>query len=532
VKAELLLDSDGRTEVLHFAGTSLRGAIYRSGQSGWWYRLVPCDQAPADWHESLQRHSFTMADDQLIAPVRHWRQSLEGVAHLVVLYRHNIPGRTMAECLQDSTPDSRVRCAAGVLRALPNWWQHLHRPLVPLPADIVLGVDNRLRLLWMPPGPLPGYDTILADPHRVLYLSPELVRSASNLPWDESTWEAIDRYAVGVGVLQCYHRLPDVDRFETAMFRTANGTLLNQLQPRTDFPPWVERFATHHNTITVVQRLTAPTLDTRRSVHLGQLADRLEHHLQLFDARRAVEQLRDLAKPAEAVDLLQEVFPLIESLSISVEMHYDLLRLAGELCEKYLRRPLDALDFYDRAIDLLPAAPQACRDQMRMIANARHHPALALLLQAAPDVAGEIDAKLWRNYTKLYQGRAHHAANPDEHLDDHLIARYLLWREQFAQARDFIFPRLTDANGKYLWWDFELNLAYVAAFIGLETGEGSNASRAVEQLRQVRNGLRFARQNHTLDASTAAAHGQEVSELERQLFAMGYHLSDPADHKG
>ena len=211
----------------------------------------------------------------------------------------------------------------------------------------------------MPRGQLPNVRAVFAAPERALYLAPEFLRSAANVAWDAATWQGVDRYAIGVSLLDSYYQLPATPSADAALSRGAAGTLLSSLTPRTDLPNWLDRFENRRNTVAFLKRLTSPILQTRLSVDLKQLVERLERLLELFDPRHAVASLRDSAQPKVALDLLQELFPLVEPLGIESECQFDLLCLAGELCAQYLRRPLEAVDYYERAITLRPDLPTA-----------------------------------------------------------------------------------------------------------------------------------------------------------------------------
>ena len=103
-------------------------------------------------------------------------------------------------------------------------------------------------------------------------------------------------------------------------------------------------------------------------------------------------------------------------------------------------------------------------------------------------------------------------------MDDRLVGTYWLWRQQYARARDFLLPRLCDAQQTYIWWDFELNLAYVQAYLGLENGDGTNLALAKQQLQMIKDGLNFVSQNASLDPDLIHQYGSEIADLEHRIF--------------
>lgn len=524
VPRSVVVGNGSVSEQANLVGPSMLGWVYRSLSGTAWYRLIPSSQVSLEWRHCIRTY-VPPSDSQLLAASRDWYQPFPDEPRLVILYRTNGPVRSFAECIADADATVRLRSAVAAVRALSKWWGAVSPPLLPLPADIVVAEDGTVRVLWIPLSHLPDARTAFAAPERILYLPPELLRSAANVTWDATTWQAVDRYAIGVSLLGCYCELPSVQRPELAMFRAGTGSLFQRLSPRTDLPPWLERFTTHRNTISLVRRLTSPALGTRLNVDLDQLAARLEKSLVLFDPRTAVAWLRDRAQPQEALQLLQELFPLTETLGIDAERQYDLLCLAGELCAKYLRCPLDAIDYYERAIDSTNVRPEAFQEQLRVIASSRHHATLETMLESNSTVATELDMKLWRNYRFLARDRMTHADNEDDEMNDRLVARYALWRGQYDIARDFIYPRLTDEDGTYIWWDFDLNLAYVRAFLGLENGDGTNLGLASQQLQRIKDGLEFFREHFSFDPSLAQQYGEEVGDLEYRIFRASPNLN-------
>src|SRR5688572_2085954 len=119
----------------------------------------------------------------------------------------------------------------------------------------------------------------------------------------------MDRYAMGVSLLNCYYDLPSFSWADTALARGANGTLFSRLTLRTDLPAWLERFEQHRNTLALVCRLTSSHSSTRAQVEIAVLVDRLQHLMELFDPRTAAARLRDRTQPLEALNLLREFFP-------------------------------------------------------------------------------------------------------------------------------------------------------------------------------------------------------------------------------
>ena len=313
VLTSVTLGEGARRDEATLIGPSMWGWVYRSVTSLHWYRLLPYEET-AEWRHQLRERPPVLHG--VWTPLRDWQQSIDSAPWLVIAYRPESAGQSLSELLRDKRPAVRLRATVASLRALTDWWQGLSAPLFPLPADIVLNENDQAQLLWMPRGQLPNARAVFAAPERALYLAPEFLRSAANVAWDAATWQGVDRYAIGVSLLDSYYQLPAIPSADAALSRGAAGTLLSSLTPRTDLPNWLDRFENRRNTVAFLKRLTSPILQTRLSVDLKQLVERLERLLELFDPRHAVASLRDSAQPKVALDLLQELFPLVEPLGI------------------------------------------------------------------------------------------------------------------------------------------------------------------------------------------------------------------------
>lgn len=511
-----VFDDCNQRDEATLVGASMRGWVYRSTQRRAWYRLIRIEDTTLDWRHSIR--APVSASDAPVLPSTHaWQQTFDDSPRLVVAYRVAGKSWSLAAQLREATATVRLGSALAALRALECCWKTLPAPLFPMPADFVIDGDGQAQLLWIPRGDLPDERSVFEAPQRVLYLAPELLRSAANVAWDATSWEAVDRYALGVMLLSCYRQMPSVDSPERAIFRAATGSLVRGLLPRPDLPGWLEKFANHRTTVGLAQRLTSPSPSIRLEVDFRQLGDRVEKSIGYCDPRTAIAALRDLGRPLEALELVQELLPRTEALGIGAAGQYDLLCQAGELCGGFLHRPLEALDYYERAIASHAESTSAYREQLRIIANARHHSALESMVLGHSAVASDLDVKLWRNYRALNGSRSTHSDDEESEMEDRLMARHLLWRRQFDVARDFIFPRLFDAQGTYIWWDFEVNLCYGHAFLGLAAGDPTNLDKAAGQAAQIKNGLEYVRRSGSIDPSLLQQYGQELAELEHAI---------------
>ncbi len=520
VPQTVVFDDGNRPDEAVRIGPSMRGFVFRSSHGSHRYRLIPIADAPIEWRHEI-RSQAPRNESSLVTADRDWQQNVNGATWVVVRYAPAGNYRTLAELIAEGDPTRRLKACAACLRRLPDWRRALATPLWSMPADIVVSPEGDARWLWIPRGMLPGAREVFQDACRLPYLAPEYVRNAGVGSWDAAAWEACDRFALGACLLECFYQFPPARDAAAALPRAAAGTMFSRLVPRADLPPWLAQFSDYANTLAPAKRLCSPDRANRSGVDLQALAQKLDQSLDLFDPHRAASMLRDRAKPQEALQLLQDVFPRAAALSVDAAKQYDLLCLAGELCAQFLQVPLDAVDFFERAIVLDPERDTAYREQFGVIARARHHASLSAMIENRPADAVAIDVKFWRNYRFLRGTEVCRGEDEETREIDRLTARYALWRRQFDVARDFIYPRLFTADGTYAWWDIEFNLSYVESFLGLETGNGAQLDKASEQLQLIKNGLAHLQQQWEQlpeQFDPGRMYGEEIADLEYHIF--------------
>jgi hypothetical protein len=502
---------EGRVHEIETVGPSLHGHVFRSCEGTHVYRVLPVDRAGIERRYALDAAMRMEAPPGVLLPDRQFQS--EGGSDFLVRYPLPAGSRPLPDVLHGDAPQSRVRALVAVLRTFDLWERAVPDPLTPLPADVVIGADGNARFLFVPFDRLAGPEDVFAAPALGMFLAPELVRSRRDIDWQSSrTWGAIRRFSVGVMLASCFRSLPESDSAETVLARAATGRMADQSSRRSDFPPWLERFALFRQFETLSRRLISPLPAARLEVPLDQVASRLEQCAEFCDPLRAAAQLRDQAKPAESLQLIKDVLPLIGPMAFGRRQHYELLLLAGELCSQLLSMPLEAIDYYDRALAIDPADLAARRAQFQLIARARSHPLLAGQMARSTVSAEQIDLKLWRDYESL---NADGLPEPQQRALGLEAAQYLVWRGQFDRAVEFIHPLLFDRAGRYMWWDFDLNFGYIEAFIGQQDG-----NRAFEQLELVRTGLLKVKQNQTIPQDTILLYGDRVAQLERVIHEM------------
>jgi hypothetical protein len=500
--SSVMLDVEGKAEELLRVGASLRGSVYRGRATGSYFRLIPIRLAPVEWRYEIQQSIQGTVPPGVIPPDRAW-QPVDRPGFFCVRYQAPEGFATLAENLLTAQPAQRLRQSAAWLRAAQTWETSLPRPLLPLASDVVIRGGN-VQLLWLPPSPPPTVDCVFCEPEVALYLAPELIRAPSGGRWNHPEFAAaISRYALGVSAVAAFYELPAAEDCDVTLFRAAAGTLLKDLPKRSDMPAWLPQFAAGRQAPALARRLVAVAPETRLKDSLATLAEALEQCADRCDPRVAAQELCDFGRPAEALALLQGVFPLADDYRLSEEEMYALLTRAGDIAGQYLSRPLEAIDFYDRAVEKLPDRPEAHEAQFKLIAGASDTPILELILRD-DSASVQLDVRAWRGFRGMGAERQPFYAFP--------MARYLNWRRQFAKAVPFIWERLFEADGKYRWWDFDLNLEYVRAL----TGSGQ-LQPADEQLQKVKQGLLYVQANQTFAADEIDFYGMQCAEMERLI---------------
>jgi tetratricopeptide (TPR) repeat protein len=477
----------GGREQLVPVGPSMRGYIYRSVSRSSCYRLVPREEAPLAWRQALQELMGKPVGEGLAAI--GWMGWPESHPDFYAV-RYDLPDmhQTLAEALTDPNPRVRLEYAARVLEAAPGWWRALTAPIWPLPADVAFTRDGPAFFLTLPPGQTPDVRSVFAVPLRGFYLSPELVRGLKT-----ESGESQDRYALAVALSQCFAKLPPAPDGGAVLAGAARGAVFGEGAQST-LPFWLEDLPPTQQAHAWARRLAALPPEVRLSVDLALLAQRFRQLGFQMEPHQAAVELRDSGRPQEAYNLLLNVLLSEESA--------DLLLLAGDLASRYLTRPLEAIDLYERAILMEPDNPTAYEQQFKVIAAGRHLPPLVRLVEGRSPYCDRLDKLIRRGFARL-PSETQFACELD-------MARYLLWRQNFQEAADFTYAHLFEGS-EYLWWKFDLNLAYTEALMGL--GELGAAKSVLDPMA---GNLMYAFHNRNISEGTFRRCLEELQDLQRR----------------
>lgn len=450
---ELELEVEGQADSIVRAGASIHGWIYRSLEHPRCYRLVPLDEMPMQRKHDLQKWVGHQYAGTTIS--KAWQPAAD-LPYYVIEYEVDGLHGTLAEALADPVPRNRLSSAMSFLGALEDWWKLLGSPLLPMPTDVALTKGGKACPLPLPPFALPDVDSFLAVPERLRHLAPELVRSQT-LPGEENPQEsqALDRFSAAVGLLGCFHSWPVPESIEVAFQRAANGTLVLGAIGGNRLPAWANQMASTQEVRDALACWVSRVPADREGVTPKALVDLFSRCRDQLEPAVAVCEVRDSGSPSEAFGLAEKI--LFE------EEDPDLLTLAGDLAVE-VGRPLEALDYYERAVGQASDPGPAAEAQLRMVASARKEPGpIRNLFMLKGPVGTQLDEKLWRDFRLLTEDQKRYFE-----ID---MARHLLWRgEQWAtsyvSAALFIAERLGVSTGGFQWWNLDMNVAYAQALLG------------------------------------------------------------------
>ncbi|HEX3657505.1 MAG TPA: hypothetical protein VHV55_17070 [Pirellulales bacterium] len=474
--AEIRLNLGSSEDRLVYVGPSFHGRIFRSKTRPVCYRIVPATRLGIRERESLA--AWREVPRPGVALVKRAWQPDPDPGGYVIQYEVEGFAGTLAESLAKD-PRVSLGYVAATLRALSGWWQNLHMPLLPMPADIALSA-NGVCLLPVPNWGPPTVDHVFVEPARAFFMAPEFLRSAA--AWGQNpAMQAWDIYCVGVLVQMCFCRFPSHVNPERLLYDAVAGVAA-EMRPRlADLPIWVDRVRATEDAIQMGARMVCRDPNVRMHLNLGEVADYLSECRNRMEPARAVREV-------SRQDALQG-FALLQDLLLEDDS-YDLLLVGAELAGQ-LQRPLEAIDFCERAIAKHPDRPDAYEAQIYRISEARDpsEPLQELYLHNS-ELALQLDARIARDYQQLEKQGMELAAPYSS-----LLARHYLWRGEempsfYDTAADFVHGKIFDDRGKHLPWEIRAEPGVCRGLVGAGT-----KGRRAESIQQRHVGLgkiRFA----------------------------------------
>lgn len=438
---------------VHYVGPSFKGLVYRSSQQGAYYRLLP-GEAPIRVVDEAR--TWVAAPPRPgIAAVSEVNLAFEDECSFVYIRYVASGAETLQEALRSQPAIERLHKIAKALRSLNQWWNFTGSGLLPMPADIVLGPADMPLLLAAPfHSDFVGVDALLEEPVRVRYLSPERLRCNTNSPGD-----ADDLFVFIAMTLLAINELTDLSPGE-AILRGANRSLYGSGRLTSSLPPWMDRVESVREMRAEILRLISVGSNERMRIDPHLLASQLDDWARRSEAYQAISHLRSLDRADEARKLLREILEYDES--------YELLLLAATIA----KTPLEAIEYLERAIGLAKDLREAYSLQLGLITG---HDDLWLSPETdasdAPDGfgwRGQLHTILWRDFNSL--------SSQEQAERTREVCQSLIRRKDFRGAAEFIYPRLFDREGRYIWWNFDLVLDYGEALMGQGSLEAAEST--------------------------------------------------------
>ncbi len=493
---ELRVEHAGQTLLLTRRGPGMRGWIYATDSPVCFYRVLELKDAPlAVRHEYSDGKGGT--PPQAAAIVDTWQEA----GRFYVEYGAGKSSETLADILLPADDGRQtdlgrsLRCVAEVASALAAWWAAMSPPVLATPFDIVLGPADRPLLLWMPGHRVPDTEELLAASARGLWLAPELVRGQS-----VRDPRALDVFVLAATISLCVVEPPSSMTPENALRMAAAGGVLLSGRPRRDLPYWLRRTTTRDEILAVGRSLMRLSPKRRMNVDIVEVARNLRSLSESIDPVKSATQVKNSGNPEDAYLILQETL-----LPVEPPNAHEVLLLAGDIAGRHMGRALDAADLYERAIAMGRPNTEAYEKQLHTITTARSSPELQALMQDPDDRRlKRLDQMVSRDFTALQPSR-----QAEKEL---LVAKFLLWRRRNQEAADFIYERLFDAQGNYMWYKFDLAHAYAEALLAL--GE---LGRARAQIETLKGSIRKGHANGVLDDESRDARLKAAAALESRI---------------
>ena len=462
-KFELEL-TDGKREVVERVGPGAVGAVYRSAST--WYRVYTADMPLKARHALRAEINASKAGFATLSDF--WQES--GTGWHIARYQSRHAQRTLREIQVAGEVRAGLAGVAAMLRALPTWWAAFPTAVLATPSDVLFTDQGEACLLpWADPGPL-SIEHLYLEPDHVDYLAPELLRSSAAS--DPSQQEPIDRFAIGVALLECFFESDAYADPCEAIERAAVGHSARRANWRDSLPFWIEEVKQTENVIAVARQLAACRPADRMRFNLPELADWL---LKCSEGMEPLAAFREAA-----VESKQRALQLLEKLRLEHES-YDLLVEGAHLAWQ-VNSELKAMFLYERAIELDRSRPQAFQGQFDVIAFTRGHPHLPLSMEYANNVefALQLDECIRRDFDQLEALAGHEARKRENAMAEHYLWRGKKISTFFETAKQFVREHVYDRQRQFLAWKLVLRLVYCEAL--LEQGHSDQAIQIFDEI--------------------------------------------------
>ena len=484
--------SDGANRRVERVGASAWGGVYREETGSYLYRLIPIDDIrDAEKREATHRQ-IGEPRRRLIAPIVDSAQrTLNGQGFYYVRYEVR-PDVIWQDVVRDQPLRARLEYGVQVLRALPYWWETLYEGFLPMPADICFLKKDPFILALPAFLGFPRLESLFAVAERILYLAPEVLRGQPTATGKKG----LDLYAVGAALMQGLYGLRTELKADGLLPISATGRLFTAKNLERRLPLWVDKAERVNEILATVQAVVDPDAGRRSGLNPLNIAKAIEERLKFFDPNSVAAELREKGQAGKAYSLLQDVY--LENPTS------ELYALGGEIAQDDLKRPLEAVQLYERAIKKDAGNIAAKRAQLRILLRKETLALLALQIEQRLSISEKLDEMIDRDFKGI----------PVLEQKGLVVdtARYFNWRRKHEQAAKLLYNFLFEGS-TFLWWEFPKTLAYAESLIGMERLEESS-----EFLAGIKTKLMKVRDERRMDPQKIHEYAKEYSRLEAMLF--------------
>jgi len=490
---DFLLPDKGTTKPLEYVGTSIWGLIYKDKSGSSYYRIIPIDEIRDAEKRATIHKEVEKPRRRLLAPIVEAEQRvIDGNVYYIIRYEIS-PETDWKKLSKTGNPEVVFSFAERICRTLPLWWKMLREGLLPTPSDIVF-VKGDPYLLYIPEFlGYPGISSLFSNTTRILYLAPEILRSQDSIIRGKN----LDIYALGVILLECFYSHKMTKNPDILLQRAASGSLFEREKMDTRLPFWTENVDKIQSLEKLFRRSIDPEIKVRSRIDPDELADSIKDSLPHFNPLKSVDVLRRNGKADKAYSLIQDIFLSTTSSELLIQ--------AGRLAKDDLKRPLEAVRFFERAIQKSPNATEAFRNQLELLLDKTVLAGLILQSETRHRLTEKLDDMIWRDFYGLP------VVEQKKHVEN--CARYYIGRKKFQNAAKLIYNFLFEGKTKFLWWEFGKTLLYAETMIGMNRHE-----EAESFLEDIKNKLIDVRDTGKMLQEEVHMYGGELSRLRTMLF--------------
>ena len=477
-------------------GPSLSGWVYGDAPSGLFARAVPVAELRLAARRAYEQH--VAVNRAACGTVFQARQDVEAHGLFVVGYEVEPGTRALEDILRGGSLQDRLAAVAAVCDAIPTWWSVVGAPLLPLAADIVITAAGAARLLPRFPSREIPAAALFEVSHRVNCLAPDYFRSRPEGA-DAAASQCLDLFALGALLRRVVLADHPSEASDRALVRAVHGRLHHDGVPDPALPLWIHRLPAVTQIRDLSQRWTAPAPEARRELEPATVASALRTlagNTTPVDAVRAV--YRAERSEAVAYGFVRDLLSKEESPELLMEAAW---RAAA------LSRLSQALDHYERAIEIAPDFLPAYVEQLQLIcsASASPDPELAGLFEIDLEFAARMEQRLARDFERIERTEHLEAAEYEVQVADYYLRRTRALPARLNDVARFVHARMHGRDGQLDPRKVELNVVYAELLLHERPADAATQLLRVDSLLNNHRLHRHVLPRRSLDRARARA---------------------------